>query len=84
MGDTKIAIQSKIATQKFPSASTIDKDENEIVESMSWHFEEWMEDRGYDFLAKASYWQSAKYKKTEHRNVSPNFDFLSDFGGTVW
>lgn len=32
---------------------TTDKDENEIVESMSWHFEEWMEDRGYDFLAKA-------------------------------
>ena len=32
---------------------TNDKDENEIVESMSWHFEEWMEDRGYDFLAKA-------------------------------
>jgi len=25
---------------------TNDKDENEIVESMSWHFEEWMEDRG--------------------------------------
>lgn len=32
---------------------TNDKDENEIVESMSWHFEEWMEDRGYDFLDKA-------------------------------
>lgn len=27
---------------------TNDKDENEIVDSMSWHFEEWMEDRGYD------------------------------------
>ena len=32
---------------------TNDKDENEIVDSMSWHFEEWMEDRGYDFLSKA-------------------------------
>ncbi len=32
---------------------TTDKDENEIVESMFWHFEEWMEDRAYDFLAKA-------------------------------
>lgn len=31
-----------------------DKDENEIVESMSWHFEEWMEDRAYDFLAQAN------------------------------
>ena len=30
---------------------TNDKDENEIVESMSWHFEEWMEDRAYDFLS---------------------------------
>ena len=33
---------------------TNDKDENEIVESMFWHFEEWMEDRGYDFLSKAN------------------------------
>ena len=32
---------------------TNDKDENEIVESMSWHFEEWMEDRAFDFLSKA-------------------------------
>jgi hypothetical protein len=32
---------------------TNDKDENEIVDSMSWHFEEWMEDRGIDFLSKA-------------------------------
>ena len=31
---------------------TNDKDENEIVESMSWHFEEWMEERGYDVLLK--------------------------------
>lgn len=31
---------------------TTDKDENEIVESMSWHFEEWMEERGYDVLLK--------------------------------
>ena len=32
---------------------TNDKDENEIVESMFCHFEEWMEERGYDFLSKA-------------------------------
>ena len=32
---------------------TNDKDENEIVDSMSWHFEEWMEGRGYDFLSNA-------------------------------
>ncbi len=32
---------------------TNDKDENEIVDSMSWHFEEWMEERAYDFLSKA-------------------------------
>ena len=32
---------------------TNDKDENEIVDSMSWHFEGWMEDRGYDFLSNA-------------------------------
>ena len=31
-----------------------DKDENEIVESMSWHFEEWMEDRAFDFLTQAN------------------------------
>ena len=31
---------------------TNDKDENKIVESMSWHFEEWMEGRGFDILAK--------------------------------
>ena len=30
-----------------------DKDENEIVESMSWHFEEWMEEHGRDILSKA-------------------------------
>ena len=30
---------------------TNDKDENEIVESMSWHFEEWMEERGYDLVS---------------------------------
>lgn len=33
---------------------TNDKDENEIVESMSWHFEEWMEDRAFDFLTQAN------------------------------
>lgn len=33
---------------------TNDKDEDEIVDSMSWHFEEWMEERAYDFLAQAS------------------------------
>ena len=27
---------------------TNDKDEDEIVESMFWHFEEWMEERGHD------------------------------------
>lgn len=32
---------------------TNDKDENEIVDSMIWHFEEWMEDRAYDFLSGA-------------------------------
>ena len=32
---------------------TNDKDENEIVESMYRHFEEWMEERAYDFLSKA-------------------------------
>ena len=31
---------------------TNDKEENEIVESMSWHFEEWMEDRAYNLLLK--------------------------------
>ena len=34
---------------------TNDKDKNEIVESISWHFEEWMEDRGYDFLSSAKH-----------------------------
>ena len=29
---------------------TNDKDENEIVDSMSWHFEEWMEERASDFI----------------------------------
>ena len=33
---------------------TSDKDENEIVESMTWHFEEWMKDRAYDFLSRAN------------------------------
>ena len=33
---------------------TNDKDENEIVESMSWHFEEWMEDRAYDYLSQVN------------------------------
>ena len=33
---------------------TNDKDENEIVDSMSSHFEEWMEDRGYDLLSSAN------------------------------
>ena len=33
---------------------TNDKDENEIVDSMSWHFEEWMEERAYDFLSQAN------------------------------
>ena len=28
---------------------TNDKDEDEIVDSMSWHFEEWIEERGYEF-----------------------------------
>ena len=32
---------------------TNDKDEDEIVDSMSWHFEEWMEERAYDFLSSA-------------------------------
>lgn len=32
---------------------TNNKDENGIVDSMSWHFEEWMEERAYDFLSKA-------------------------------
>lgn len=35
----------------FIYLGTYDKDENEIVESMSWHFEEWMEDRGYDLVS---------------------------------
>ncbi len=30
---------------------TSDKDEDEIVDSMSWHFEEWMEERGCVFLS---------------------------------
>ena len=30
---------------------TSDKDEGEIVDSMFLHFEEWMEERGYDFLS---------------------------------
>ena len=30
---------------------TNDKDEDEIIDSMIWHFEEWMEDRAYDFLS---------------------------------
>lgn len=29
---------------------TNDKDEDEIVDSMSWHFEEWMEERAFDFF----------------------------------
>lgn len=29
---------------------TIEKDENEIVDSMMWHLEEWMENRAWDFL----------------------------------
>ena len=32
---------------------TSDKDENEIVDSMYWHFEEWMEEHGRDILSKA-------------------------------
>ncbi len=32
---------------------TNEKDEDEIVDSMYWHFEEWMEERAYDFLSKA-------------------------------
>ena len=30
---------------------TNDKDEYEIVDSMFWHFEEWMVERAYDFLS---------------------------------
>ena len=33
---------------------TNDKDVAEIVDAMSWHFEEWMEDRAYDFLSQAN------------------------------
>lgn len=29
---------------------TNEKDENEIVDSMMWHLEEWMENRAWDFL----------------------------------
>lgn len=32
---------------------TNEKEENEIVDSMFWHFEEWMEERAYDFLSNA-------------------------------
>lgn len=32
---------------------TNDKDEDEIVESLSFHLEEWMEERAYEFLSKA-------------------------------
>ena len=32
---------------------TSDKDENEIVDSMYWHLEEWMEEHGRDILSKA-------------------------------
>lgn len=33
---------------------TTEKDENEIVDAMIWHFEEWMEERAYDFLSGAN------------------------------
>ena len=39
---------------------TSDKDEDEIVDSMFWHLEEWMEERAYDFLSKAK--SKNKYK----------------------
>jgi hypothetical protein len=32
---------------------TNEKDEDEIVDSMSMHFEEWMEERAYEFLSNA-------------------------------
>ena len=37
----------------FLCLSTSDKNEDEIVEAMLWHFEEWMEERAYDFLSAA-------------------------------
>ena len=44
----------------FIYLSAIDKDENEIVDSMLWHFEEWMEERGYDFFSQVK--NENKYK----------------------
>lgn len=33
---------------------TNNKDEDEIVDAMVWHLEEWMEERAYDFIYKAN------------------------------
>lgn len=39
---------------------TSDKEEDEIVESLACHFEEWLEDKGFEFLSKAK--SGNKYK----------------------